>query len=221
MKKADLIITVSENEKNIIFKTSGMKNIIVIGHPIAVQENIENFCNRRDILFVGGFLATDGPNDDAILCFLERIWPKLQKILSCKLYIVGINPPDSIKKFSSKFVIVTGYVPNLQEYYDKCRVFIVPHRYAAGIPWKLQEAMSYGIPSVVSELIASQLNIKDGKEALVAKDSEEFVEKIKLLYEDERLWFEIQQSAVNYMMTECKPEIVKKTLGNMLEDTIT
>ena len=124
INKADLITTVSENEKEIISKLSGLNNIFVLGHPISVQEKNGGFSSRRDILFVGGFLAAGGPNDDAVIYFLREIWPRLHKYLSCKFYIVGINPPEKIRKFSSESVIVTGYVEDIQEYYKNCRVFV-------------------------------------------------------------------------------------------------
>jgi hypothetical protein len=40
-----------------------------------------------------------------------------------------------------------------------------PHRFAAGIPLKVIEAMVHGIPCVVSHLLGKQLEITDGEEA--------------------------------------------------------
>ena len=216
MKKADLIITVSENEKMIIQKNGGIDNIIIFGHPVQIHNKIAEFYPRQDILFVGSFLATNGPNDDAIIYFVKEIWPKVQKQLFCKLYIVGINPPDQIQKLASSSIIITGFVPNLEEYYNNCRVFVVPHRYAAGIPLKLVEAMSYGIPSVVSELIASQLNLEDGKEVFIAGDPDEFARKIILLYQNEEIWKKLQDASIQYISINCNPEEIKHTLEGVL-----
>ena len=216
MKKADLIITVSENEKTIIQKNGGIDNIIIFGHPVQIHNKIAEFYPRQDILFVGSFLATNGPNDDAIIYFVKEIWPKVQKQLFCKLYIVGITPPDQIQKLASSSIIITGFVPNLEEYYNNCRVFVVPHRYAAGIPLKLVEAMSYGIPSVVSELIASQLNLEDGKEVFIAGDPDEFARKIILLYQNEEIWKKLQNASIQYISINCNPEEIKHTLEGVL-----
>jgi glycosyltransferase involved in cell wall biosynthesis len=62
---------------------------------------------------------------------------------------------------------------------------VVPTRFAAGIPLKLIEAMSYGIPTVVSRLIAGQLELSDGVEVLVADDSLDFAKKLVELYQNE------------------------------------
>jgi len=65
---------------------------------------------------------------------------------------------------------------------------------------KLIEAMSFGVPSVVSELTASQLDLTDGPEVLVAKSTEEFVQKVIKLYRNEKLWYKIQQrNAIEYV----------------------
>ena len=65
---------------------------------------------------------------------------------------------------------------------------------------KLIEAMSFGVPSVVSELTASQLDLTDGLEVLVAKSTEEFVQKVIKLYQNEKLWYKIQQrNAIEYV----------------------
>ncbi len=65
---------------------------------------------------------------------------------------------------------------------------------------KLIEAMSFGVPSVVSELTASQLDLTDGAEVLVAKSTEEFVQKVIKLYRNEKLWYKIQQrNAIEYV----------------------
>ena len=219
MRKADCIITVSENEKRTISENSGLTNIIVFGYPTEIQKNIPPFNARNDILFVGSFLAPDGPNDDAVIHFINDIWPKVHQNLSCKLFIVGIHPPVSIQKLATSSIIVTGYVDNLQEYYNKCRIFIVPHRFAAGISLKLVEAMSYGIPSVVSELIASQMDISDGQEVLVARNSEEFAEKIIQLYQREELWKEIQTNSNEYIRRTCSPQNLKNDLGKITNNS--
>lgn len=216
VEKADLIITVSENERRIIAEKTGFNNVMVWGHPIGVKEPQTPFNQRKDILFVGGFPGLDSPNEDAIIYFAKEVFPKVEAELTCRLFIVGMNPPDSVRKLLSSSVIVTGYVEDLTEYYEKCRVFVVPHRYSAGIPWKLHEAMSYGIPSVVSKLTASQLDLTDGKEVLVADTSEDFAAKVIKLYQDEELWHTVQHHALNLIRETCAPDKMKAALNEII-----
>jgi GT2 family glycosyltransferase/glycosyltransferase involved in cell wall biosynthesis len=218
MNKADLIMTVSSHEKKIIVEKGNLNNIVVWGHSIDVKNPKTLFRERKDILFVGGFLASESPNEDAVLYFAKEVFPKLREAISCRFFITGLNPPDSIKKLSSSSVIVTGYVEDLREYYDKCRIFVVPHRYSAGISWKLQEAMSYGIPAVVSELTASQLDLTDGNEVLIAKNTDEFVQKIIKIYQDEELWYLLQQNALKYIQRTCNSETMKTALNEIVKN---
>jgi GT2 family glycosyltransferase len=216
MKEADLIITVSENEKAII-RNAGIEYVEIWGHSLTPKEVKNRFSKRKDILFVGGFLASQSPNEDAILYFTKNIFPQVQKVLDCKLFIVGINPPESVKKLSSPSIEVTGYVEDLSEYYEHCRIFVVPHRFCSGIPYKLHEAMSYGIPSVVSSLIASQLNLENRKETLVAETAERFIEYCIELYRDEKLWHQIQTNALNLIRDTCNPEVLKIKLDEIIK----
>ena len=217
MKKADLVITVSENEKRAIIEL-GVDEVEILGHSIPVMGNTEkSFDERKDILFVGGFLCPDSPNEDAVLYFAKEIFPRLLKDLNCRLFIVGVNPPNSIMNLSSSSIVVTGFVEDIKEYYENCRVFVVPHRFSAGIPWKLHEAMSYGIPSVVSDLTASQLDLEDGVEVLIAKDAEEFANKIKRLYKDQDLWISMQQNSFKKIRDTCDPEIMKTVLDRIIK----
>jgi len=77
--------------------------------------------------------------------------------------------------------------------------------------------MSYGIPSVVSPLAASPLNIVDGQEALVGHSDDEFIAKVIQLYHDETLWHSLQQAELNYIEQYCSPNAMKKRLANILQ----
>ena len=217
VKKADLIITVSENERKVIAEKTGLNNVTVWGHPIEVKEPQTPFNQRKDILFVGGFLGLDSPNEDAIVYFAKEVFPKVEPELSCRLFIVGMNPPNALRKLSSPSVIVTGYIEDLREYYEKCRLFVVPHRYSAGIPLKLLEAMGYGIPSIVSKLTAAQLNLTDSKEVLVAGNAGEFAAKTMKLYKNSELWYQLQQNSLNYIRETCNMETLKTKLNDIIE----
>jgi glycosyltransferase involved in cell wall biosynthesis len=221
LKKADLVITVSENEKAIILKKTSLDNMVVWGHPVDLNETKTPFSERNDLLFIGAFPGLDSPNEDAILYFANEIFPRIQQELHCRLFIVGNNPPEPVKQLASPSIIVTGYVEDLSEYYEKCRIFVVPHRYSAGIPLKLLDAMGHGMPSVVSELTALQLKLTDGKETMVAKNTSEFVDKLVRLFKDEELWYQLQQNALHYIQQECNRESLKTALKQIIVTAMT
>jgi GT2 family glycosyltransferase len=216
MKQADVIITVSDNERDTVLK-HGIKHVVSWGHPTNIMAASNGFDDRRDILFIGAFMSDDSPNEDAVVYFIKEIFPQIYKQIPCRFIIVGKNPPDCIKELEDANIIVTGYVNDLTEYYEKCRVFVVPHRYSGGIPLKLTEAMSRGIPSVVSRLTAAQLNLTDGVETLIGTSEIEFAQKVIELYQDKQLWQRIQANALDYIAKTCDPSTLKLTLKNIFE----
>lgn len=219
--EADMVISVSPGEREIMLQQSSQKNIEVWSHVQNVKENHTLFNQRDGILFLGSFFAGQGsPNEDAALYFAKDIFPKILEKLDCKLYIVGANPTKAVKKLASKQIEVTGYVENLEDYFNKCRVHVVPTRFAAGIPLKLLQAMSHGIPTVVSELIASQLVLSDGKEVLVAQNTMEFAEKTMLLYSHETLWATISQNSLKFVLDNFSKSSMMKQMEMIIEKSL-
>lgn len=216
---ADRIISVSDAERKVIEKerpfTAG--KISVWGHSLPLKPTKNEFYQRRGILFTGN-LTVDNPNEDSIMFFAQEIWPKVRDALGCTLAITGSNPTKRVIDLASDSIVVTGYLSpeELARYYDGYRVFVVPTRFAAGIPWKLHEAMSYGIPSVVSSLIAAQLDLVDGGNALVARNAKEFSDKIIRLYSEAPLWMQVREGGLNLVKQTCDPGVMKKNLEKIL-----
>ena len=137
--------------------------------------------------------------------------------MDARLFVVGAIDQDIRKELISPTTIVTGHVDDLMEYYEKSRVFIVPTRYAAGIPWKLQEAMSYGVPSVITPLVGKQLQLTHRKEVLIGGSPEEFAENVISLYEDEILWNQLRDEGFRYIKEECNPQKLRQDLDEIVK----
>ena len=105
----------------------------------------------------------------------------------------------------------------MEEYYNNCRLFVVPTRFAAGVPWKLEEAMSFGVPTVVTPLIASQLNLKHKKQVLIGKNAKEFADSVVALYKNEKLWNSDRGEGLKHIKKFCSPVKLKKDLGKILK----
>jgi len=215
MERADVIVTVSQAERNSIM-SHGIGNVVIWGHSITSKPTMRSFSEREGILFVGGFLNVSTPNEDAMLYFVHEVFPLIKEKLQTQLFIVGTNYLDSIKNLASASVVVTGRVDNLEEYYDRCRIFIVPTRYAAGIPLKLQEAMSYGLPAVVSPLIADQLDLSDGHDVIVGDSPAEFAEQVISLYTNETLWTSIRNCGLSRIQDICNPKKMKQDISDTI-----
>jgi glycosyltransferase involved in cell wall biosynthesis len=220
IRSADYVTAVSPTEQRLIQEKLGEKErVILLGHPHHVAPTQTPFENRHDLLFLAGFKSAPGPNDDAAIYFTKHLLPKIQeKIPGVRFIIAGSNPPESVKQLASDSVLVLGYVMNLKELYERARVLVVPTRFAAGIMWKVTEAMSHGLPCVLSKVAAEGVEATDGEEAVVANDENEFVEKTIRLYQDKTLWSRIRERELEYIAMNCDPTSMQKKLGDFLRE---
>ena len=113
-------------------------------------------------------------------------------------------------------------VPDLSSLYDDHRVYIAPTRFAGGIPYKLHEAASYGIPIVASNLLVEQLGWQDERDILAAStdNPEFFASQIIRLYQKEELWNQLRQNALDRIARECNRERFKEQLQSILSKVI-
>ena len=217
LRAADLVVTVSEYEQRLILdlvpELAG--RTFVWGHCMPGRPTAAMFGARADLLFVGSFPTDDSPNEHAVLWFLDHVWPAVAHELACTFRVVG-RVPESLRRRASASVDFAGFVPDLDPEYDRHRVFVVPHQFSAGIPYKLDEAMSRGIPAVVSELTARQLGLVDGEMVLVGRTPDEFARKIVELYRDPDLWARLRHNALYHVVERCDPSKVKATLKDIL-----
>jgi len=218
MTHADVVVTASDAERDLILEHRRHPDVVVWGHAHPVSPPITPFAQRRDLLFVGGFLDGHPPNTDAVRHFAATLFPSVRRRLpDCRFVIVGSEPPRSVQELASPHVVVTGYVEDLKGYYEACRAFVVPLRFGAGISLKLVEAMSHGIPAVASTVAAAGLGLEDGREALIARSDDEFVDKVVRLYEDETLWSEVQRAAQDYIRVHCSDDVMRAKLADALD----
>ncbi|UFJ42531.1 glycosyltransferase family 4 protein [Brevibacillus humidisoli] len=213
MSKADLVVTVSEHEKQLI-ERHRIVNVKVLSHCVDAVATSKSFEQRKDILFLGGFTPAS-PNEDAILSFVRDAFPAVHQRTGVKLWIVGTNFLESIQQLSSDRIIVTGRVENVREYYERCKLFVVPTRYAAGISLKLLESLAHGVPAVVTPLIARQMGL-DENVVLIGKDPQDFTEKIVRCYTEKETWSRLRNNGLNYIVSKYNRRIFTQTLRELM-----
>jgi GT2 family glycosyltransferase len=218
MRFAHLVVTVSDREKQLLEEAAPdfRGQIEVWGHPVEARPAPRPFGERQNLLFVGSFFAPRSPNPDALTYFVREVLPLIHRQLDCRLQVVGYGAQEAVGHLASDRVEVVGYAPDLEPYYEGCRIFVVPHRYSAGIPLKLCEAMARGLPAVVSDLTALQLGVEAGKEILVGRTPDELAEEVMRLYSDEALWNELRANALDFVRQRHDPETLGRALDDML-----
>ena len=102
--------------------------------------------------------------------------------------------------------------------YDAYRVFVAPTRYAAGTPYKVYEAASFGVPVVATALLRQQMDWADGKELLAAdgNDPAQFARHVVTLYRDPALWQTLRDNALARLAVENGREHYVQALTTIL-----
>jgi O-antigen biosynthesis protein len=214
---ADKIITVSETDA-LKFKTHGIKNTTTLGHYLKVKSKGNSFESRKDLLFVGNLDHNDSPNVDSILWFTDQVWPILKsKIPELKLHVIGSFNSEKISKLKTDGVQFHGRVRDLTNYYNSCRIFIAPTRFAAGIPYKIHEAASYHLPVVATKLLGLQLRWRDEHELILSEvNAHNFAEACLKIYDDKILWETIQKNSATKMANEHSENKYIETITKIL-----
>lgn len=201
---ADGIVTVSETEAA-HFRQAGHTHVHVLGHAIRPCPTANGFGARRGFLFVGAIGADDTPNTDSLLWFVRACWPGIAEALGeqARLDIVGPCDSERVRALASPAIRVHGRVDDLTPFFERARVFIVPTRFAAGIPHKAHEAAARGLPMVVSPLIATQLGWAD--HVAVGATPPQFSEACVRLHQDAAEWSACRAALLRAVEQDCSP----------------
>lgn len=148
------------------------------------KDAVKDFDRCRGILFVGGF--NHGPNQDGVLWFVKKVYPKIWAVQKIPFYIAGSHMPKVIRELDGTYgVEVKGHVSDkeLDRLYKTCRLAVVPLRYGAGIKGKVIEAAYHAVPVVTTTVGAEGIEGL-GAAAAVADDETAFAKEVLRLYGD-------------------------------------
>jgi glycosyltransferase involved in cell wall biosynthesis len=210
LRHADIcqtIIAVSEEEAYEL-RRLGWDNVSVIGHMRRLLPTPRAFADRAGILFVGAMHQQSSPNYDSLVWFVDEVLPIIEQRLQwqTRLTVVGYTAPGvSLERFvNHPRVTLRGMIADTEPLYDQHRVFVAPTRFAAGLPYKIYEAASFGLPVVATELLRRQMNWQNGIDLLSADphDPELLAKHVIALYEDEALWQQIRANALDRLLRE-------------------
>jgi O-antigen biosynthesis protein len=197
-------------------------DVSVIGHVRHVALTPRPFESRSGLLFIGAFHTLDCPNYDSLCWFADEVLPLLEQELGSetRLTVAGYLAPDvALGRFRDHpRISLLGAVSATEPLYDLHRVFVAPTRFAAGAPYKVFEAASFGIPVVATELLRSQLGWQDQQDLLCAEATNpaDFAKSVLRLYRDPELWQSIRESAANRLCTANSREHYVRSLTGAL-----
>ncbi|MBI1804268.1 MAG: glycosyltransferase [Ignavibacteriae bacterium] len=156
------------------------------------------------------------PNAHGARFFVNEIFPIIKKQQpATTLYIVGQNPPASVRSLAGEDVIVTGFVKDIYLEYQKSSVAIAPIRFGAGTQYKILESLALGIPTVSTSIGVNGIGLHAGKEILLADDPEQFAAAVLRLFKDPSLREMLSRNSSQLIREHFNWEGIGKKLDNV------
>jgi glycosyltransferase involved in cell wall biosynthesis len=114
-------------------------------------------------------------NVTAVLFFVQQVLPLIwEKEPKVHFQIVGKDPPEAIRQLAEDPRIeVTGTVSDIRPYLADATVAVCPVRYAAGVQFKILEALAMDTPVVTTTAGAAGLAPHSRESVLVAANEKE------------------------------------------------
>lgn len=182
LNKADLVITQSNKDKDIL-TNYGLpdKKQLVISPFFMRCQNEWNGIGENCIALYGDMSRPE--NYESAIWFIENVFSKIE-CNEIKLYVIGGRPVEKLKKYSSKRVVITGFVDDVFEYLNKCFCLVAPLQMGAGIKVKCLEAISFGIPLIGNAIAVEGIAVEDKKEYIHSETVQDYLDNIVKLYKD-------------------------------------
>lgn len=196
-KTADILLSISENDQKALREINGnCKHILVSsGQEIEYFSEYKVKPEKDIILFYGSMGGRE--NIEAFFRVYRDIYPLiLEKIPTCKLLVVGANPPKDILKLQDTSIIITGFVEDVREYLARANVMLLPLNVAAGFRSRSVEVMAMGIPIIGTHKALDNLCIENGVQGFISDNDKELADRSIELY------FNVEKR--NAMSTECR-----------------
>ncbi len=220
--KADKLITMSSEDKAFIERELGVKkNISVVANGVDLDffsKVKKHLPKDPTVLFVGTFKWL--PNIEAVDEIVAKIWPLVLKELpTAKLKIVGFSPTDKIKNYGKNpSVEVLGGIDDIREAFAAAHVLLAPIRSGKGTRYKVLEAMITGTPVVATTLAVEGLDIKSGRDVLLADTSKSLASATVRLLKDESLQRKLSEAGKRVVRDGYSWDIIAKDLDTVYKE---
>jgi len=180
------VIAVSENDRQQMLGMDSACDVSVVPTGVDTQKYgvaPPASASPPRIVFTGSMDWE--PNIDAVAYFCQEVFPMVRaEFPSAVFQIVGRNPHSRVQQLASHSVEVTGTVPSVGEYLRDATVVVVPLRIGGGTRLKIYEAMAMGKAMVSTSIGAEGLDVRSGRDLILADDATTFAQAITLLLRD-------------------------------------
>jgi glycosyltransferase involved in cell wall biosynthesis len=197
--RASALLAISENDYGVL--NSFIPDVPCFFSPVATDiAPLKAASTRTYVGFIGNF--AHAPNRDALDWLLNDIWPRVRTLHpDAELRIAGPHVPEHARSDTSKGINVVGFVDDIDDFYAKAAMAVVPYRFGGGVKIKALEAMANGCAVVATTVGAEGLKIEKNKHLLVADGPEEFATAIASLLASEEKSASLASAARHHIET--------------------
>jgi glycosyltransferase involved in cell wall biosynthesis len=196
-------------------------NLSITVIPIAVDTKllspINRVLNSKNIVTLGTLHYP--PNADGIRWFAQEVFPLVQaKIPDATLTIIGKNPPQDLQNLalqSPESMQVTGYVPDLEPYFEKAGVLVVPVRAGGGMRVRILEAFSRSMPVVTTTIGLEGIDAQPGRDVLVRDTAPDFAQSVIDVLESSNLQEQLSSNGRTFVEKYYDWQVVLQKLDSV------
>lgn len=173
---------------------------------------------RQHLCFVG---AVHPSNLEALQFFLSQVFPRiLQRMPQVEFHILGAGtqtlnldfPPAVLRQ-----VRIRGYIEDLDGAIAGYRLQVVPVLQGGGIKGKLLQSLACGTPVVSTAKGVEGMNLRAGREVLVADTAETLTEAVTGLYDDEPRWTALQRAGGEFIRRDYSRAVFDGQLRELVQ----
>ena len=128
----------------------------------------------KDIIFYGAMSRPE--NYLSAEWFINNVMPLLSK--DYRFIIIGNGPHESLKKYQSDRVIITGFVDDPSPYFQNALCLAAPLVLGAGIKIKVIEALSAGLPVLTNTIGIEGIEAVNGESYFHCETPQEYADVI-------------------------------------------
>lgn len=209
----DAIITLTDIDRLKLLEELRSDMPIAVS-PVIIEEKSPNtnkpfkFNNR--LVFIGG--SDHFPNLDGVDWFLNNCWSKIISINEdFEFHIIGKWHSKIVKEYTKKHpnVIFKGFVNDLSAELENS-IMIVPLRIGSGVRIKILDGLNNRTPIVTTYIGGEGLHLINNEDCLIADSSEEFIQAIISLSQNNDLCNKLSLNAINKQKLRPKAEDLAK-----------
>ena len=213
-EKSDLVVTVGMEDRDLLKSVAPSAKIVICNPAIPVFD-IEVKQKKKNSLVFMGALDRVKTNVDAVIYFIEQIFPLVKKeVGDSKLFVIGPNAPDYLLDKAKDDVVFTGYLTEPEQFMAECNVFVAPIRYGGGVKIKILYAMAVGIPVVTSTIGAEGIEAEKDRDFVIEDEPQQFSKRVVSLLRDEKLQMSVGKNGLEFVRLNHSKEKRSKSVLN-------